>query len=1377
MKAGRFVGRVGALAVALGVGAAVASNPWVAWADDGGSTGTDSAASSSTSGGSDGNSAHDAADNASKAASPRTKGDSGSQDGSAKDDSESRASAATDPSVRKAPAGTVVSTGGADTSTPKRATKKQQLQNDSAVAKDNTAVKTVALTKADDTEPEPSDPPTPTGSPLELAALAVGARTRNDGSEQTFAAAAVVNSAPTVPVQPIGTPDPVTGVVTGTVLASDADNNPLTYSVATGPKTWTVALNSQTGAYSYTPTPAARWAAGATPVADTDSFTVAVDDGGQASTATVSVYISPARLTSQSPIAVSTNPSAMAIGADGRMYVANTGSNTVSVINTLTGQRIDANSSRSAQDIAVGYSPSALALSADGTRLYVANTGSGTVSVIDTATYKRLDVNPSWSASDIKVGSKPSALAFGADGKLYVANSGSNTVSVIDTATNKMLDVNPNASGVQSISVGTSPSALALNGSRLYVANKVGNSVSVIDTSTFAVTATIGVGSQPSAVALAGGRLYVANAGNNTVSVIDVATNTVVPTAIPVGPKPTSVALNPTGTVAYVANGNDTVSVIDTATNTVLSTAAIDTDTTGGHVIALGADGRVYVSDAADKTVRVLAVRYGNTAPVAGTPTVGSPNTGDGAVTGSLNVTDADGDILSYSVTQPSAGTVTVTGAGIYTFTPTQAARQAAATGGPTTTTFTVNATDGQATTPVDVTVPIAMPFAPTQVTVLGSATITGDPPPAQPVLSPDGTRAVIVTPVTNAYTLAKTTRVVVINTATGKQVGSTLTLTGGGGAPVFNGDSSRVLITTTVPNTTTGIETTRVTVINTATGAQTGTPLTLSGSPSGIRLLGADGSRALITTDAYDVYDWDGTVAHSTGVAVINTATGTPVGTALTITGALSSVQLSGTNDSRALITTSDSSTAWATLVDTTTGAQIGTTVAVPGGPSDSQDIPVDDSHGLVITYDTTSGTTGVTVVDTATGAQIGTTVTIAGSLVASSVVADLGRALIMTQEYDDPYDTSTFTTRVAVVDTENGGQVGATLDLAGAYQHPTLSADGKHAVIAATVSPWGESWTVNTTRVALVDIASVSKTGTTMTLDGAASGQFSADGTRLLICTRYRHPTTGVESSQVLVVNTATGGQIGTTLNLSPASVQWMNADGSRALLNTSRYDPGTVSTTMRWTVLDTTTGVQTAGTTLTLHGYLSSGSTTFSDDGTKALVSTSTYDDLNHFATTYVTVINTATGAQVGSTLTLSGYPIGYPSPLVAVNGTRALIVTNPRDYQTSTDTTQIAVINTVTGTQVGTTLTFSGYPADTELLGVNGNLALIAIGSGSSTRVVVLNVITGAQTATFTVSGSPRGSVVFSADGTRALITTATSNSRTSVSTRVTVLKIA
>jgi YVTN family beta-propeller protein len=64
--------------------------------------------------------------------------------------------------------------------------------------------------------------------------------------------------------------------------------------------------------------------------------------------------------------------------------------------------------------------------------------------------------------------------------------------------------------------------------------------------------------------------VYVANEGADVVSVVDAGADTVVAT-IPVGQQPTSVAIQPGGARAYVANAED-IRVIDTARNTVVGT-------------------------------------------------------------------------------------------------------------------------------------------------------------------------------------------------------------------------------------------------------------------------------------------------------------------------------------------------------------------------------------------------------------------------------------------------------------------------------------------------------------------------------------------------------------------------------------------------------------------------------------------------------------------------------------------------------------------------------------------------------------------------------------------------------------------------------------
>lgn len=78
-----------------------------------------------------------------------------------------------------------------------------------------------------------------------------------------------------------------------------------------------------------------------------------------------------------------------------------------------------------------------------------------------------------------------------------------------------------------------------------------------------------------------------------------------------------------------------------------------------------------------------------------------------------MNVNDADGDPLTYELTSgidPAIGTVTVDSAtGMYVFTPTKQARQNAyKTAGPDTVTFTVTASDSQASVAVDVTAAIS---------------------------------------------------------------------------------------------------------------------------------------------------------------------------------------------------------------------------------------------------------------------------------------------------------------------------------------------------------------------------------------------------------------------------------------------------------------------------------------------------------------------------------------------------------------------------------------------------------------------------------------------------------------------------------------------
>ncbi|HEY6347720.1 MAG TPA: YncE family protein [Bryobacteraceae bacterium] len=220
--------------------------------------------------------------------------------------------------------------------------------------------------------------------------------------------------------------------------------------------------------------------------------------------------------------------SSQAAYAQGRAYVANFGSDNVSVIDTSNNTVI--------ATVMVGTQPQGIAVTPDGASVYVANCG-GDVWVIDTASNKV--------ATKFLAGACPTGVAITPDGtRAYVTLDNANSVAVIDTSSNTV---------ITKIPVGIAPGGIAItpDGTRVYVAN-VGtgsSSVSVIDTSSNTVGATVALGNVGSvgvAITPDGKRAYVTNA-LGSVSVIDTSTNTVVDTVTVanVGDSPVGVAVTP----------------------------------------------------------------------------------------------------------------------------------------------------------------------------------------------------------------------------------------------------------------------------------------------------------------------------------------------------------------------------------------------------------------------------------------------------------------------------------------------------------------------------------------------------------------------------------------------------------------------------------------------------------------------------------------------------------------------------------------------------------------------------------------------------------------------------------------------------------------
>ena len=281
-------------------------------------------------------------------------------------------------------------------------------------------------------------------------------------------------------------------------------------------------------------------------------------------------------------IVVGENPTGVVISPDGtKVYVLNSGSNSVSVINVAKNTVV--------ATMPVGLDPRAITIDSNGKKVYVLCMES--VSVIDTST--------NTVTATVSVGQDPLDFTIIPDGtKVYAANHDDNSVSVIDTATNTVKEipvgewpdkvvVSPDkkkvyvtySNGVDVINTKTDTITATLPfidvkvysaGKKVYVVNSYGNKLSVrlINTKTNTVTAKAKVTelSSPDQNKIVfnptGTKMYVADFWNNNVYVINTKTNTVI-SKVPLGAQPEEISVNPAGTMAYVVNGNN-VSVINT---------------------------------------------------------------------------------------------------------------------------------------------------------------------------------------------------------------------------------------------------------------------------------------------------------------------------------------------------------------------------------------------------------------------------------------------------------------------------------------------------------------------------------------------------------------------------------------------------------------------------------------------------------------------------------------------------------------------------------------------------------------------------------------------------------------------------------------------
>ena len=287
------------------------------------------------------------------------------------------------------------------------------------------------------------------------------------------------------------------------------------------------------------------------------------------------------------------------------LYSANQNSNSVSVIATKSchaGETKGCAQRVGKVALGSGALPEGVALDTSTDTLYVANAGTDTISVVNTRTCNASDLtgcaqtpptvaDPEGPGTGIAVNSLTNTIYVANAGSPYPSTAG-HTVSVINGATCNATTTSGCGQLLPTVAVGYQPVSVAVDqgNNTVYVADpgiaNTANTVSVIDGATCDGTVTSGCSQDPASITVGTSPFwimldesthtaYTANFGSASVSVIDIATCNAIttsgcgqkPTTVPVGSHPWALTLDQAHHTLFVANNqDDTLSAIDTST-------------------------------------------------------------------------------------------------------------------------------------------------------------------------------------------------------------------------------------------------------------------------------------------------------------------------------------------------------------------------------------------------------------------------------------------------------------------------------------------------------------------------------------------------------------------------------------------------------------------------------------------------------------------------------------------------------------------------------------------------------------------------------------------------------------------------------------------
>ncbi|MGQ9350947.1 Ig-like domain-containing protein [Mycolicibacterium gilvum] len=397
------------------------------------------------------------------------------------------------------------------------------------------------------------------------------------------------------------------------------------------------------------------------------------------------------------------------------------------------------------------YLPQALAASSDGRYIYAAaatmNGSSGAVIVIDAATNKvKKTITTNFSVTGIAVA--PNGRVYASGYRPTSTSSGVGVVVVIGTSHRVTKTITLGQSAALEAPIGvTADGKSVVVGWAVPTNYGVGylGALSIISTATQKVTRTVTFEGLVTDLALTSNSqtavIGVANRWPAELVKIDLATGTLTDIDIrSAGSGVKSVTLTPGGVFAFVALsfGQDDAAIVHVGSGDILGGVNFDsvyrvdqirTSIDGKHLFAVEDDklytvenpsrssvdklsvspdghyylgdlvmspnGRLYLSSGFRTGVVVVTMYPPSAAPIL-TVAVGEPKASTGVVDGAVTAADPNGNPVTFTVSAPARGAVMMTKYGAFKYTPTAAARHAAAApGGPKSDSFVITANNG----------------------------------------------------------------------------------------------------------------------------------------------------------------------------------------------------------------------------------------------------------------------------------------------------------------------------------------------------------------------------------------------------------------------------------------------------------------------------------------------------------------------------------------------------------------------------------------------------------------------------------------------------------------------------------------------------------